>query len=224
MKVYLSAFCSIMSLACLSQDCKNYFYLQNNKTIEMTMYDKKGEVSGKQLYMVSNYQATAEGSTANLNSEIFDRNGKSTAKSSNSIKCSNGIMMMDMKMSMPQAQSAQVGNTDVKADNVYLEYPSSINVGDKLKDGHMEMNIENKGMQQTITMDITDRKAEEKEKITTTAGSWDCYKITNHTKMKIKTMGIGIPMNMDVTEWFAPGFGVVKTKTKYGETAITAIK
>jgi hypothetical protein len=42
--------------------------------------------------------------------------------------------------------------------------------------------------------------------------------------MKIKTMGIGVPLNMDATEWFAPGFGVVKTQSKYGETAITAIK
>ena len=190
----------------------------------MTIFDKKGEPSGKQVYMVSNYQATADGATASLNTEMFDKNGKSTAKSSNSIKCSNGIMMMDMKMSMPQAQAAQAGNTDVKAENVYLEYPSSIHAGDKLKDGHMEMNIDNKGMQQTIIMDVTDRKVEDNEKITTTAGTWDCYKITNKTKLKIKTMGIGIPMNMEVTEWYSPGFGVVKSKTKYGETAITSIK
>ncbi len=31
-------------------------------------------------------------------------------------------------------------------------------------------------------------------------------------------------MQLDDTEWFAPGFGVVKTQSKYGETAITSIK
>jgi hypothetical protein len=79
-------------------------------------------------------------------------------------------------------------------------------------------------MKQSMVMDIINRKVVGKEQVTTAAGSWDCYKISSNTKMKIKTMGIGVPMNMDVTEWFAPGFGVVKTLSKYGETAITSIR
>lgn len=31
-------------------------------------------------------------------------------------------------------------------------------------------------------------------------------------------MGFGIPINMDVSEWFAPGFGIVKTESKFEET------
>lgn len=37
-------------------------------------------------------------------------------------------------------------------------------------------------------------------------------------------MGIGVPFNIEGTEWFAPGFGIVKTESKHGRTAITAIK
>jgi hypothetical protein len=37
-------------------------------------------------------------------------------------------------------------------------------------------------------------------------------------------MGIGIPMNMDVTEWYAPGFGTVKTESNSGDTEIVSIK
>ena len=224
MKLYLSAFCLLTSLASFSQDCKNYFFLQNNKTIEMSIYSKKGDVSGRQVYTVSNYSGNAGGASATVNAEMFDKNGKSIGKSNSAIKCSKGIMMMDMKLSMPQTQSSPLGNTDAKAESFYLEYPSSMNTGDNLKDGHMEVTVDNKGMNQTITLDVTNRKVDAKEKITTTAGSWDCFKITNSTKMKVKTMGIGIPMNMEVTEWFAPGFGVVKTQSKYGETAITSIK
>lgn len=88
----------------------------------------------------------------------------------------------------------------------------------------MEIETESKGMQQYITLDDINRKVEGKEKITTPAGTWDCFKITNNTKLKIKTMGIGVPMNMDVTKWFAPSFGMVKTKSKFGETLITAIQ
>lgn len=129
--------------------------------------------------------------------------------------------MMDMKMNIPQGQ--QFSSTDARIQNVYLEYPANMNVGDQLKDGHMEMETDSKGMKQTLTMDITNRKVEGKESVTTPAGTWDCYKITSSTKMKIKTMGVGIPINMDVTEWYAPGVGVIKTESKGGGTAITAI-
>jgi hypothetical protein len=36
-------------------------------------------------------------------------------------------------------------------------------------------------------------------------------------------MGVGIPMNFEPTEWYAPGFGIIKTESKSGGTAITAI-
>ena len=222
MKYLFSVSMLFISSSAISQDCKNYYYLQNNKTIEMTIYNKKGETSARQVYTISGYKNSGGTSSANVASEMFDKKGNSTTKSVSTVKCMGGVMMMDMKMSMPQGQ--EYGNTDAKAENVYIEYPAAMNAGDNLKDGHMELALDNKGMKQTLTLDVTNRKVEGKEKITTPAGTWDCYRITNSTKMKIKTMGIGIPINMDVTEWYAPGFGVVETQSKYGKTEITSIK
>jgi hypothetical protein len=70
---------------------------------------------------------------------------------------------------------------------------------------------------------MTKRKVTGKESLTTPAGTWDCFTITYHSKMIFK-MGIGIPMNSDVTEWYAPGFGVVKTESNGGSTLITSVK
>lgn len=206
-----------------SQDCKTYYYLQNNKTIEITINNKKGEPAGKQVYVVSDYKTSGSSASAVVASEMFDKKGKSTTKIISTVKCEGGTMMMDMKMNMPQT-GQEYGTTDAKAENFYLEYPAFMNVGDNLKDGHMEIETDKSGMKQTVTLDVTNRKVEAKEKITTPAGSWDCFKITNNSKMRIKLMGIGIPMNMDVTEWFATGFGIVKTESKYGTTEITAIR
>jgi hypothetical protein len=36
-------------------------------------------------------------------------------------------------------------------------------------------------------------------------------------------MGMSIPVNIEGTEWFCPGFGIVKTETKYGTTLVTSI-
>jgi hypothetical protein len=107
---------------------------------------------------------------------------------------------------------------------MYMEYPQGMKVGDQLKDASMTMDVENKGMKQSVTIVVNNRKVEGKEPVTTPAGTWDCFKISFKSKVIIKTMGIGIPVNVDGTEWYAPGFGVVKSENKHGSSAITSIK
>lgn len=214
----------LCSLANYAQDCLGYYFLQNNKTIEMAILNKKGNPSAKQIYTVSNVTSSGDATSADLASEMFDKNGKTIAKSNAKIKCVNGVMHVDMKMSIPSQPGGPSANSDVKADNIYMEYPAAMNVGDALKDASMHMEMDNNGMKQTVDMEVFDRKVEGKEKITTPAGSWDCFKISYKSKMRIKTMGIGMPMNIEGTEWFAPGFGIVKTESKQGGTEIVAIR
>ena len=220
-------FTSLVLLACtsaLAQDCTNYYFLQNNKTVEMTIYNKKGVENGKQVYTVSDVKKSGGGMTGTVNSEMFDKKGKTIAKGHSEIECSNGMMMVDMKMLLPSAQQEQFAKADVKADKIYIEYPASMKAGDQLKDATLNMTVDNNGMTQTVNMVISNRKVEAKESVTTAAGTWECFKISYKSRMTIKTMGVGIPINIEGIEWFAPGFGVVKTESKYGGTAITAIK
>ena len=218
--------CSFLALAFNShaQDCKQYYFLQNNKTVEMTIYGKKGDPTGKNVYNISNVQTAGGSTTAVVNSEMFDKKGKSMVKATNNIKCTGGVMMMDMKMMIPQQQMEQFKNSDVKAESVYIEYPAKMKEGDQLKDASFQMSSQNGPLTYTLTMNITERKVIGKEPVTTTAGTWDCYKITSKSKMNVK-MGVNIPINIESTEWYAPGFGIVKTENKNGGgTAITALK
>ena len=224
MKLLILLGAVICSLHTCAQDCNGYYFLQNNKTIEMAILNKKGEQSAKQVYTVSNVNNSGSSTTADLNSEMFDKKGKSMAKGKAKIKCDGGVMMVDMKMSIPVQPGGPAAESDVKADDIYMEYPTAMNVGDNLKNATMHMDMDNNGMKQSVDTEVFDRKVEGKEKITTTAGSWDCYKISYKSKMKIKTMGIGMPMNVEGVEYFAPGFGVVKTQSKNGGTEIVAIR
>lgn len=225
MKLLLFIGAIICSVETYAQDCNDYYFLQNNKTIEMAILNKKGEQSAKQIYTVSNVENSGNASTADLQTEMIDKKGKTITKSKAKIKCDGGVMMVDMKMNLPQQQGMPTGNeVDAKADDIYMEYPKSMNVGDNLKNATMHMDIDNNGMKQSIDMEVFDRKVEGKEKITTPAGSWDCYKISYKSKTRIKTMGIGVPMNIEGVEYFAPGFGVVKTESKHGGTEIVSIK
>ena len=208
-----------------SQDCSNYYFLQNNKTIEMTISNNKGKESGKMTYVVSDSKKNGGSITATINSEFVDAKGKSITKATNNVKCENGVMQMDMKTFIPPVQMEQMKSGTATATDVYLEYPANMNVGDQLKDGQFNMDYEStSGLRSSIEISITDRKVEGKVTITTSAGTWECYKISAKNKIVSKTAGIGFPIKMDVTEWFSPGFGVVKTESKSGKTEITSIK
>ena len=101
MKTILFALCLLSGAFCCAQDCKNYYFLQNNKTIEITMYNNKGEANGRQVYTVSNYQSAGNMASATVNSEMFNKKGKTMSKAVSVMKCADGVMMMDMKISMP---------------------------------------------------------------------------------------------------------------------------
>lgn len=214
----------LFSLASSAQDCSNYYFLQNNKTIEMTIYNKKGDPNGKQVYTISDVANSGGSTTGSFQSELFDKKGKSIVKGAGSVVCKGGVMLVDMRMMLPQQQQEQFSKADAKLENLYIEYPVDMKPGDQLKDASLNMEVDNNGMKQSVAMLVTNRKVEAKENVTTPAGSWDCFKITYKGKITIKTMGIGIPVNIDGTEWYAPGFGIVKTESKHGGTAITSIK
>jgi hypothetical protein len=227
--------------AAWSQDCTRYFFLQKGKVIEIGTYDKKGDSTGRQVWTVGDVSTTGATTAGSLSSETFNKKGKSIAKASGKIKCNGGVMMVDMKLVVPpgpqggpqgppgpalgpQPQGDPFSSSDVKADSVYLEYPVTMKPGDALKDVNFTMTISGRGPTKTLNMIISDRKVEAQESVTTPAGTWSCYKIGFKSKVTAKMGPFGFPVNVDGEEWYAPGFGIVKTQSKSGTTQITSIK
>jgi hypothetical protein len=60
--------------------------------------------------------------------------------------------------------------------------------------------------------------------VTTTAGHWNCIRIGFKSKISFKIGPIPTNINIEGTEWYAPGVGIVKSQTQHGSTAITSIK
>lgn len=237
-------------IACLAlstsyaQDCANFLFLRKDQTIEMTIYDKKGEPNGRQVYQVKEVSTTGGNTTGTINSELFDKKGNSKAKASSSVQCTGGDMRIDMKLLLPPQESQQFGGSaEVNAQNSFLSYPNNMKVGDMLPDGYLSIDMSHPtpppggatppgpgapppppGFGKSMTMVINNRKVEGQESITTAAGTWNCFRITYKSRISVKTGPFGIPVNVESTEWYAPGFGIVKTQSKYGGTAITSIK
>jgi len=88
-------------IATRSQDCSQYLFLQQGKTIEVTNYNKKGEPNGRNVYTVSNVSSSGGTTTGTLSSQMFDKKERPTNTSTSSVKCAGGTIQMDMKF-MPE--------------------------------------------------------------------------------------------------------------------------
>ena len=224
MKTAALAVLLLVSSYVRSQKCTDYYYMQNNKTIEMAIKNKKGNQTGRVVYIISNLGNDGNAVTATVNSEMFDKNGKSISKAANNMRCENGVLLMDMKMLIPSAQQEQMDDMSASGTVSYIQYPITIHEGDRLNDASFATDFaSSSGLKGNISITISNRRVVGNESVTTSAGTWDCVKITYHSKMVFK-IGLGIPMSADVTEWYAPGFGVVKTESGGGSTEIISIK
>lgn len=220
----------IFPCSLFAQECRSYYFLLDNAEVEMTIYDAKGEASAKQLYKIDQVRVEGEGMLSDFSSTLMDKKGKVVTTGKGKFKCNGDNIYVDMQMSMPNMAQMKNMKMEAKSSNAFLGYPSGMQVGQTLPDGAFEMEGNTNGMNMQMNFKVSNRKIVGNEKISSPAGSWDCFKITYDADFSMKVMGIGAPMHMTATEWFAPGFGVVKTESYgkngklAGSTLITGVK
>ena len=188
-----------------AQTC-GYLLLKNNAEVEMSMFDKKGNPSGKVIYKV----LSSNGTEAKVNSKVINEKGKELTNAEGFYKCEGGNFSVDMRAMLPgdQAKSMNMKDMEVKTNNATLYYPNTLRVGSTLPDNEFTADTYTGGMKiMSMGLKVTDRKVESKESLTTPAGNFDCYKITSN--QSIKSI---FNFNMQTIEWFTPNVGVIKTE------------
>ncbi len=101
----------------------------------------------------------------------------------------------------------------VDGKDAWLDYSSDMASGQNIT-SHLEFETEAKFIGQTLKIccKISDRKVLfVGEKVSTRLGTWDCIKTGYNMSLKSKTLGIAIPMDVYVEEWFVDGLGIVRT-------------
>ncbi|MCK5029362.1 MAG: hypothetical protein KAR57_07000 [Bacteroidales bacterium] len=213
------------SLLTLAQDCKFYYPKTQGAQLEFKSFDKKDKLTGSSIQTIKEISETGNLISAVIEVQSFDKKGKDLGKKEFSVQCENGEYSVDMKSFMDPQTMEAYEEMDVKVKSDNLEIPASLNVGDDLGNGKLEISVYSEGMRiMGMTTDITQRKVEAKEEITTEAGTFDCYKITY--TITVKTM---FSVRMEAAEWIAEGVGTVKSETysnekTMGYTLLTGIK
>ncbi|HEX5167671.1 MAG TPA: hypothetical protein VFW11_00755 [Cyclobacteriaceae bacterium] len=192
--------------------CNEFYQFSQGNEWEFEMYNAKGKVTGKNHQKVISYDKTSSGFNAVVNSVFYNDKGKETMKGDLSFKCENGIMYIDMRNFISEEQLQAFKGYEMKLESENLEMPSSLSVGQSLKDGSVSITAVGSGIPIALNMKISDRKVAGKETITTPAGTYECYKITSNIATQTQ-MAIKMNLNFSSVEWIALKVGTVKSES-----------
>jgi len=201
----------ICTLSAVAQ-CNEFYQIDNGSSWEMETYNAKGKLTGVNKQNVTAYNKNGSGFTASIHSVMNNEKGKELMKGDLEMKCVNGTVFIDMRNFISEDQMKSLGSYEMKIESENLEVPSSLNVGQSLKDGSITLTATNSPMPMSINIVISDRKVAGKESITTPAGTFDTYKITSKGTIKNK-FGVSMTFEFSSIEWLAPKVGVVKTES-----------
>lgn len=229
MKTFLSALAictlNVCTVSAQNNLCDNgYMPFSEGVSFELTTYNKKDKVSSVVKHEITEVEGSTSEYTAQVKTQVFDDKGKPTVNGSYTIQCTEDGIGIDMSTMMSQESMAAFSSMDVDVTGDALIIPNTLSPGQTLPDGEMQMQASMSGMSlMKLNMQVTDRKVESRESITTPAGTFDCVKITQTTTLD----GFGKNAYTS-TSWYAKGVGMVRTENydKKGElnsyTVLTA--
>jgi hypothetical protein len=215
----------------IAQTCAGYYFF-NKGDVEMITYDDKGKENGKLTYYISEINKTNGELIASFATEEKNQSGVILSKVPGKYKCSNGSLFIDAGVAIPKEQMAPYKDMAVQSGKGFVEYPYKFISGQTFRDTSFTMQVLNNGSFFTnLTLDQTNRKVAARETLTSQTGTWECLKITFDGKFTTNNgSSPATTFNFKSAEWFAPGFGIIKSET-YSSTntlissfAITAVK
>jgi len=195
----------LLSFAVFGQTtCEAYYPFQVGVTFEITNYNKKGKKES-----VINYEVLSiENNVATIQTYVYDAKDKEINNSSYNVTCDGNKISIDFKSIINAEMFKQYKDMDMDITGTNVELPNDLQVGQTLKDAHMNMAINMGGMTMNMRVDMSNRKVDKKESITTPAGTFDCFALSydNETKM-------GLKMQFKIKEWISEGVGVVRSES-----------
>lgn len=204
----------ILLIALFVQDayaqCKNpYFKIKEGTRMVMESYNKKDKLQSKSISEVIRFTEQSDGFAATLSYQIIDDKDKTIAEGEYDMTCDDNVISLDMSGFLPAENMQAFKDMEIDVTMSQLEYPSNLSTGQQLEDANIEVATTNGPIPMKLIFDITDRKVEGSETISTPAGTFDCYKISynSHSKMMMANM------NFTNVEYLSKEAGAVKTET-----------
>lgn len=205
-----------------SNNCSKYYSTVEGAKFTYTNYNRNDKKQGAISLEVVKVENKGDKTEAKMKMRLLNKKGKETNTMEYGFICEGDVVKIDYKSLMPADMINQMGATgEVKFSGTDIELPNDLKVGQELADARVNMNIDMGVTSMSFNVETLDRKIEKKEKITTSAGTFDCFLLTeNH----VLTMPMGGDQNSKSETWIAEGIGMVKQVTygRHGDVDMTS--
>lgn len=211
-----------------AQNCESFLPMSEGYRWEVTNFNKKGKEESKVINEITSVKIDGQKQVATVQMTV--NSGKDTYESEYEYTCSADKVTIGMSLFMPSEQLEQIQNMEsmeMELQMEDMEFPSHLKVGNDLKEAKMTMVAKANGIKvMSSETTIKDRKIVDRVKVTTAAGTFDCYQLRQTTVVK---MGFANREYQSVS-YISEGVGVVRTENldKKGEvesySEITALK
>jgi hypothetical protein len=209
-KLFFTLFLTVsIGFAAFSQDCEAYFPMKEGAYLETRSYDVKDKLQGISRMTVLQKQTAGPRVSVTVDVKSLDDKEKEVMNTTMEVYCENGIFYIDMKKFLDQQTMESFKDMEVAMESENMEFPSSLQPGQTLKDARITVSASSGGMKLfSMNVWITNRKVEAIEDITTPAGTFSCYKISSdvETKMMMK-------ISVKSVEWYARNVGTVRSES-----------
>jgi len=208
-----------------SQDCGVYFPTKVGTSLTYTYYEKPDKPTSTSEMVLKNSENTAKGLKLDIEGVVTEKNGKEAMRYNYTAWCDGETFYVDMKSMMSSMNLQQMNMSNYKIETTDMQFPKKLVAGQSLPDASISLSMDGP-VKAGITTNITNRKVEGFESVTTSAGTFECVKISydfNSKVMFIKTSGRAI-------DWFAINVGTVKSESYnakgklIGTNLLTAMK
>ncbi|XHP74158.1 hypothetical protein KCTC52924_01906 [Arenibacter antarcticus] len=182
--------------------------MEEGQSFQYTMSNKKGKPEGTTDYSITEVSNAGGVTTATMNMKLTDKKGKEIMVSDFKMSCTGEGVKIDYNSLVPSQMIKQYTDMgmEMEISGTDVDIPNNLTVGQDLADANVTVNIKMTGMNMTMKVDQINRKVEKRESVTTPAGTFDCYVISEDNISET----MGVKQNMSSKLWLAEGIGMVK--------------
>ncbi len=193
------------------EGCSKYYPMKEGSSFQYTMYNKKGNAEGITDYTISKVSTESGTTAATFDFKFTDKKGKELFNSDYQIICSEDGIKIDYASLFPTQMMQQYKKMGLEMDisGTDIQLPNDLSVGKILEDANLSIAMNMSGITMNISVDQTNRKVEKTERITTPAGTFECYLITETNTSK----AMGTTKETLNKLWLAEGVGMIKQET-----------
>ena len=206
--LFLTIACLVSSMA-PAQECSIFYPLEKGVKLEYTLYGNKDKVEGVQTQEVTLVEETSDGLKAQMHINFRDEKGKEVYEMDYGFLCVGNVVRIDFQSLMSGPMIEQFEGTEAEITGTDVEWPNDLSVGMELPDANVSMKMSMGGINMKMEMDITARKVEKKESVTTPAGTFECFVVYSETHSKMMMANQTFPSRI----WLAEGVGMVKNES-----------